>query len=112
MRGCPVGHFWEAELALWDEPNARCRAFSPPGAATGADLGGSSKTQVRTLRLKRRRVPCEQQLNMGQSVLRDRRKNRSEARTSAENANNDRVCSLPTEREFGVKFPPNPGQRR
>jgi hypothetical protein len=42
-----------------------------PGAATGADLGGSSKYSSETLEDQSwRRVPCEQQLNMGQSALR------------------------------------------
>ncbi len=42
-----------------------------PGAAGGADLGGSSKYSSETLEDQCwRRVPCEQQLNMGQSVLR------------------------------------------
>ena len=43
---------------------------SAHGAAVSADLGGSSKYSSETpRRLKWRRVPCEQQLHMGQSIL-------------------------------------------
>jgi hypothetical protein len=49
----------------------RLLGVSLAGAAPGADLGGSSKYSSEALEgLKWRRVPCEQPLNMGQSILR------------------------------------------
>jgi len=47
---------------------------SLPGAARGADLGGSSKySREGPGGLMRRRVPCEQLLHTGQSILSPRR---------------------------------------
>ena len=49
---------------------AEATGASPRGAAAGADLGGSSKYSSEILEGRVwRRVPCEQPLHMGQSIL-------------------------------------------
>ena len=50
--------------------SAEATGVSPRGAAAGADLGGSSKYSSEILEGRVwRRVPCEQPLHMGQSIL-------------------------------------------
>jgi hypothetical protein len=66
LRGAPtcrrVGRSWGWRVRL---------GVNPAGAAPGADLGGSSKYSRETPGGPMwRRVPCEQLLNTGQSILR------------------------------------------